>query len=153
MSDGLGYVCGLAWAGILLAVGFAAGKWNERRHRRELKAAESELSGILLTDLRQLPANWQVQSPLLVSGAVVLATDYFRNFVFAWIKLFGGRIGVYEELMQRARREAVVRMLRQAQDHGANAVWNVRFESVTLQGQKKAAGIEVLAYGTALFVR
>ena len=56
--------------------------------------------------------------------------------------------------MERARREAVVRMLRQAQEHGANVVWNVRIETSTIQGKQKgkSAGVEVMAYGTAMKV-
>ena len=57
--------------------------------------------------------------------------------------------------MERARRQALVRMLRQAQQFGANVVWNVRIETSTIQGKQegKSGGVEVMAYGTAMKVR
>jgi len=61
----------------------------------------------------------------------------------------------YEALVERSRREAIVRMLREAQAAGANVIWNVRLETATIQGkqQGKSGGIEVLAYGTAMRAR
>ncbi len=54
--------------------------------------------------------------------------------------------------MERARREAIVRMTEQAQSAGCNMVWNVRLETCTIGGKenRKAAGVEVIAYGTAM---
>ena len=54
----------------------------------------------------------------------------------------------YTELMTEARREAVARMLSQAEALGANAVVNVRF--TTSQVANGAA--ELYAYGTAVVV-
>ena len=50
------------------------------------------------------------------------------------------------------REEAIVRMLREARGQGANVVWNVRIATSTIAGQRQAAGVEVLAYGTAMRV-
>jgi uncharacterized protein YbjQ (UPF0145 family) len=58
----------------------------------------------------------------------------------------------YESLVDRARREAILRMKEQAIERGAVVVTNVRIETSSIsKGQGKAIGsIEVLAYGTSV---
>jgi uncharacterized protein YbjQ (UPF0145 family) len=148
------YLFGLAVLVVLLVAGGVVGSANEAAHFRRLDAEEQELAHILMSDMKRLPDNWQATDMRLVTGDVVIATDYFKVFVAGLRNLFGGRIRGYEKLMERARREAVVRMLRQAQAAGANAVWNVRLATSTIQGkqQGKSAGVEVMAYGTAFRV-
>ena len=55
--------------------------------------------------------------------------------------------------MERARREAVCRMMREAHDHGAVAVVNVRVETSNIgavRRKKISPMVEVIAYGTAI---
>jgi len=139
---------------MFLAVAFAIGSSIERAHFRRLEAAERELAGVMISDMKRLPANWRPSQPVLVAGEAVIATDRFKVFTAAIRNLFGGRVRGYETLVERARREAIVRMLRQAQQLQANVVWNVRIETTTIQGKQanQAGGIEVLAYGTAMHV-
>jgi len=99
--------------------------------------------------VRAFLARWEGEDTLAgltVSGAGL--AEHERN-------LFGGGVPGYERLMERARRQALVRMLWQAQEYGANAVWNVRLETSTIQGKREgqSGGVEVLAYGTAMKVR
>ena len=145
---------GLILVAALLIVGFVVGRSVEAAHFRRLAVAEEGLSDILLSDMKRLPANWKAADPVLVVGAVVIATDYFKVFASSIRGLFGGRLRSYEALAERARREAVVRMLQDARHAGANVVWCVRIETSTIQGkqQGKSAGVEVMAYGTAMKV-
>jgi len=66
----------------------------------------------------------------------------------------GGRITMYEDMLDRARREALLRLLEQAQHAGAKQVHNVRFEysrvGSSSQGASVGGGAEILAYGTAV---
>lgn len=137
---------------VLLLLGLIVGGAVESAHFRRLDRWEQDLSSIMMSNMKHLPPNWRVSEPVLVCGEAVMATDYFKVFAAGLRNLFGGRVRGYERLMERARREAIVRMLRQAQHTGANVVWNVRLETSTIQGkqQKKSGGVEVLAYGTAL---
>ncbi len=136
----------------LLVAGLLIGGAVERAHLRRLDRREEELSGIMVSDMRWLPAGWQVDDGHLVVGEAVIATDYFKVFVAGLKNLFGGRVRSYETLVDRARREALVRMLDQARAAGCNVVWSVRVETATIQGkqQGKSGGIEVMAYGTAM---
>jgi len=152
MTEVTGVIIGLLSTMSLLVLGLVIGSWIESAHFRSLAEREQSLTHILVSDLKRLPDNWRATDPVLVTGEVVIATDYFKVFVASLRNLFGGRVRSYETLVERARREAIVRMLQQVQTAGANAVWNVRIETSTIQGkqQGKSGGIEVLAYGTAI---
>jgi uncharacterized protein YbjQ (UPF0145 family) len=64
--------------------------------------------------------------------------------------IFGGKLGMYDSLLARARREAIIRMMRDADAIGADAIYNVRVEFSAIGAQPQAiAGAELLAYGTA----
>ncbi len=145
---------GIILVAVLLIVGLVVGSSVEKAHFRRLAVAEQDLSGILLSDMKRLPSNWKAADPVLVVGEVVIATDYFKVFASGIRALFGGHVRSYELLAERARREAVVRMLTHARSAGANVVWSVRIETSTIQGKKKgkSGGVEVMAYGTAMKV-
>jgi len=136
----------------LLGTGLLIGGAIERAHLRRLERREQALSDILVSDMRWLPAGWRVSEGRLVVGEAVIATDYFKVFVAGLRNLVGGRVRSYQTLVDRARREAIVRMLEQARAAGCNVVWSVRVETSTIQGkqQGKSGGVEVMAYGTTM---
>lgn len=148
-------IIGLVITVILVVVGYTFGSAKERRHFAELAAAEARYQHILVSDQKHLPIGWEASQPVLVTGSVVVATDYFKNFTAFFRNLFGGRIIGLERLVERGRREAIVRMLDQAYQHRANAVWCVRIETscIGADENKSASGIEVVAYGTAMLVQ
>ncbi|MGB5561182.1 MAG: YbjQ family protein, partial [Sedimenticolaceae bacterium] len=88
----------------------------------------------------------------LVTGSTVISVDYFKRFLAALRSLFGGRIIAYESLLDRARRESLLRMKQQAAALGASMVFNVKYETASIsKGRGNSIGsVEVLAYGTAL---
>ena len=128
------------------------GKGIELHHFKKLAEREQQLSGIMVTNLKTIPSQYANAESFLVMGSAVIATDYFKVFAAGLRTLFGGEMKSYITLMERARRQAVIRMLEQAAQQGASAVWNIRYETSTTQGQqqKKPGGVEILAYGTAL---
>ena len=88
-----------------------------------------------------------------VCGSVVVAMDSFKVFFGRLVQIFGGRIKAYETLVERARREAVLRMKEEASLNRAQMVFNVKFSTAGIV--KDAAGqpggsVEVIAYGTAI---
>jgi uncharacterized protein YbjQ (UPF0145 family) len=134
----------------LVILGLITGKIIEKRHLRRLAQKESYLREIRLSNLRNIPEELSFKRSFLVTGSVVIATDYFKVWA-AWLRgIFGGEMRTYRSLMSRARREAIVRMLEQAHKDGADSVYNIRFETMTIGGKKKAGGVEVLVYGTAV---
>ena len=66
-----------------------------------------------------------------------------------------GEIGAYETLVDRARREAVLRM--KERSRGADIIVNVRIETSaigkTAENRNTVGSIEAIAYGTAVTLR
>ncbi len=153
-SDGLDIFLQISIPLLLLLTGLVAGRAAEKRHFKRLTVQEQELAHIMVCDLNTIPENWTPEQAFLVSGSVVIANDYFKAFASSLRNIFGGRMRSYESLVERGRREAIVRMLTEARSGSANAVWNVRVETSTIQGkrQSRPGGIELIAYGTALRV-
>ncbi len=83
---------------------------------------------------------------------MVISVDYFKRSVAGLRALVGGRMKTYETLLDRARREAILRMKQQAKQLGANMVFNVKLETASIsKGAKDSIGsVEVYAYGTAM---
>lgn len=133
----------------LLAVGFFAGRINERRHYASIRAREKQYQDVLAFTFRFPPDRITPQEVFLVTGTVVISADYFKTFVAGLRNLFGGRFRSYESLMERARREALLRLKAEARRRGASLVVCVRFESTTITSGW-APSIEVVAFGTAM---
>ena len=146
-------VLGLLSSGGVLLGALVIGSWLERRHFARLAVDEAALAGIMVSDLGRVPANWTVEDSFLVAGEVAIANDRFKSWVAGWLKLFGGSLLTYESLLERARREAFVRLKRAAAAGGAHAVWNVRLTTLTLQEGRNGGGVHVMVYGTALRLR
>ena len=141
----------------LLLVGLVFGRANERRHFQDIQRRESALRDVLVFNERREPADREFCEATLVIGSVVIAEDYFKRIAAGLRGFFGGRVTVYESLMDRGRREAVLRMKEAARQHGATMVFNVRFETSSLSevysGGSPMFSAEFIAYGTALVPR
>lgn len=133
----------------LLVIGFFAGTIVERNHYASIRKREKELVDVLAFPMRFPPDRVTPQRTFLVHGTVVISSDYFKTFVAGLRNLFGGRVRTYETLMERARREALLRLKQDARRQGAKLVACVRFETTTIS-TGWAASIEVFAFGTAL---
>jgi len=139
---------------VLLAIGVFAGRANERRHYRELAAAEDDLRDIVASSERGTGEGDTFSRGALVVGSVVIAEDYFKRVAAGLKSLVGGNLRSYETLLERGRREAIVRMKQQARRLGATHVVNVRLETASLSedwsGRRPMFSAEFIAYGTAL---
>ena len=136
----------------LFIVGYGFGSYREKQHYKSIFEREETLSNIMLFESRFLPESDHVQGGALVTGHVVVSVDYFKRFVAGLRKLVGGRLRSYETLLDRGRREAVLRMKQEALELGANSVFNIKFETASIsKGSQEAIGsIEVLVYGSAI---
>ena len=139
----------------LLSAGYVFGRWNERRHFASIREREQALRELLVFSERFPPPQTAPVDCTLVAGSCVVAFDYFKTFVAGLRNLFGGRVTSYETLLDRARREALLRMKQEAVDMGATLVVNVKIDTVSVSGQNPNApgAVEVFAYGTAIVPR
>lgn len=133
----------------LLAVGFGVGRVLERKHYASIRARERLLQHVIALTTRFPPEGTVVQTAALVSGGVVVSSDYFKSFVAGFRTLVGGRFRGFESLLERARREALLRLKEAAQAQGSSLVIGVRFHTTKVSGASTPS-VEVIAYGTAL---
>ncbi len=136
---------------ILLTSGFIVGKILEKRHFASIEKREEELKHLPAISLKHpLNKNKKVKDAILVNGNVVISIDYFKKIVAALRNFFGGNIQSYETLVDRARREAVLRLKESCVD--ADEIINLRLETSSISKNAKNIGsVEVLAYGTAIY--
>lgn len=84
----------------------------------------------------------------IVRGITVRSRSLLGNIAGGFQTLFGGKLSIYVELCEKTRLEAYQHMVQHANERGANAVINMRYDANELmQGVN-----EVLAYGTAVVV-
>ena len=149
----------IQFGGPLLLIVFAyfVGSALESRHFASIIKREKELREFPVLTFESLPKDWKVGSSEMVTGSIVVSLDYFKRIIAGLRGLIGGRVKTYEPLLERARREAVLRMVEEARALGYHAVINVRLETSRLANStrdgKGTAGIEMLAFGTALRLR
>ena len=136
----------------LICVGYVAGTLIEKRHYRSIEERERDWLGLPAAPLKQIVPDEDVARAWLVQGSVVVSIDYFKSVLSALQNLVGGGVGSYETLLDRARREAVLRMKEDAA--GADMIVNARIETSSIGAKESngrgVSGVEVLAYGTAL---
>ncbi len=139
---------------ILLLLGYGAGTLAEKRHYRSIETREKELLKMAVVTAEGSFPPGKVRSATLVSGNAVISIDYFKRLLAILRNIFGGRVKSYESLVDRARREAILRMKEAAKKQGAYMVINMRLETSTIgrsANQKKQVGsVEAIAYGTAI---
>lgn len=139
---------------LLLLFGFVFGSLAEKRHFRLLIKREAEMAALPMVTSKALPARFQHCETQLVSGNVVVSIDYFKKFLAALKSLIGGRLGSYESLLERARREAILRMKEDGLKVGGKIILNVRIETASIykfaENRYAVGSVEVFAYGTAI---
>lgn len=144
----------LAVGGATLMLAWISGSILERRHLKNLLLLERGSQDVLAVTVEDVPAGWDVEACELVMGNVVISQDYFKRFAASIKGIFGGNIGVFEPLLERARREALIRMKGVAHARGYDTIMNVRIETSRMASARRdgkgTAGVEILAYGTAL---
>ncbi len=138
---------------ILLSAGYLFGKMAEKKHYRSIIERERQWMQIPTSSGRHVFAtDKEVQRVRLATGSVVISVDYFKRIVAGLRNIFGGNVQSYETLVDRARREAILRMKESCPK--ADQIINLRLETSSIsKGQKNQVGsVEVLAYGTAVYL-
>ena len=95
-------------------------------------------------------STYRIENSDFVVGSVVVSIDHFKRFIAGWKLMFGGELSTYSPLLDRGRREALLRM-KEGAPH-ADIYVNCRLETSSISsGQGNAMGtVEVLAYATAI---
>jgi len=101
---------------------------------------------MIIVNTDRVPGYRLVEVKGLVQGNTVRAKHVGRDILAGLKNVVGGELHSYTELLTESRRQAMERMMAQANQLGANAILNVRFTtSAITQG-----AAEMYAYGTAV---
>ena len=136
----------------LLFLGYIVGQWNEKRHFKSIRKREGKYKELLTYSTRNIPDISAGVECELVMGSVVVSIDYFKKVAAALRSIFGGKVISYESLLDRGRREAMLRMKENTEKKGGKAIFNVKMETASIyKGAKNQIGsVEVFCYGTAV---
>jgi uncharacterized protein YbjQ (UPF0145 family) len=150
--DGIVLLFQIGGALLLIFVGLLSGSWIERRHYRSIELREADLRNVPVNTLRELPGVGDVAGSRLVVGSVVISIDAFKQALASLQRFFGGEVTAYETLVDRARREAMLRLYDEIRP--GEVVANVRLETSPIGvGGDRITSIEVLAFATAVELR
>ncbi len=136
---------------ILLTIGYFAGRATEHRHYKSILLREKASLHLPTVTSKMLPEVDQIAKSFLVTGSCVISIDYFKRILAVLRNIIGGRMTAYETLIDRARREAILRMKYEAL--GSHIIVNTRVETASIfssASQNGIGSVEVFAYGTAI---
>jgi len=154
IAQNLGLFFNYALPLFVLMTAYFIGSVIEKRHFASIREREDNAQGFPVVSFDTMPDDWNASSSDLVTGSIVISLDYFKRVIAGLRGLVGGRIKTYEPLLERARREALLRMTESAREQGFDAIFNVRLETSRLANAsrdgKGTAGVEMLAFGTAV---
>ena len=100
---------------------------------------------MLLLNIDYIPGK-EVDALSIVKGSVVQSKNFGKDFMAGIKSLVGGEIAEYTEMLDQARQIAVERMVKDAEELGADAIINIRYASSSLM----QGAAEIIAYGTAV---
>ena len=103
---------------------------------------------MLVATTNDLPGHRIVAHLGLVRGVTVRSRSVIGNIGGSIQSIFGGKLSIYVDLAEAARKEAYELLVAHAVEMGANAILAMRYDANEIM-----EGItEVLAYGTAVRV-
>ena len=138
---------------IIVGVTYVTGTIIEKRHYKDIIKREIALikKPIINAGAKTWNSKKKIKKIELVSGEVVISGDYFKNFAATLKSFFGGRLTSFESVLDRGRREAILRMRENAKD--ANFIINAKIESVMINDyytNNSVPQCAIIAYGTAI---
>ena len=140
----------------LIALGYFAGSYAERRHYRSIREREERFLTLPAVSFRSLTEPERAERARLVAGSAVISVDYFKRVLAGLRSIVGGRIKSYESLLDRARREALLRSL--CPSSSGSYRWRQKIETTSISKgsmnrNQSVSTVEALAYGTAVYYR
>lgn len=103
---------------------------------------------MMMSTTFDLPGYKVDQQVGLCWGVLVRSVGFAKGLTGSFKSLQAGEVPQYTDVVDKAREQAVERMMEHAQQLGANAVLGVRFDSCEVAENLA----EILAYGTAVKV-
>ena len=121
---------------------------EQRKHKMSVEGFPTgeTKSNVLVLNSLEVPGREITDFLGLVQGHTIFAIWLGKDLSAIVRLVLGGELTEYTEMMGRARKVAVHRMITQAEEIGADAIINVRYTTTSVIG----SAAELLAYGTAV---
>lgn len=154
-GDSIGLIIYVVGFLLLLGLGYFVGGYVERRHFGRLEEREAANKGFIVTQLKTFPGGVAPNAapPQVFFAETVISSDYLKTFLSSVRKFFGGEMRSYHSLLERARRESLLRIIEQARTAGFDTACNLRYETADIGGatnpRKRIVTVAVLASATA----
>lgn len=103
---------------------------------------------MILVNIDHIPGKKVEKVFGIVKGSTVHSKHIGKDIMAGLRTLIGGEIEEYTQMLDEARKIAVSRMVKDAENMGANAILNIRFASASVM----QSAAELMAYGTAVYV-
>lgn len=134
----------------LIIIAIIVGTILEQRHFQSIRQREDQFAYLPTMSGKSYPSERAVAHCQVFCGSCVVSIDYFKRLLASLRMIFGGELHAYGSLLDRARREAVLRL--KAQCPEADLIVSLRIEtsSISKGGNNAVGSTEVLAYGTAI---
>ena len=135
----------------LLCLGYIVGRRRESAHYRRIHDWERKFRAQPAVTGKFHESDRPIEHTALAVGSVVISVDYFKRFVAGLRALTGGEVKSFSTLLDRARREAIIRMKQSSPN--ANVYVNLRLMTSTISGQSTSQSlgtVEVVAVATAI---
>ncbi|MFZ5966637.1 MAG: YbjQ family protein [Bacillota bacterium] len=101
---------------------------------------------MILVNSNEIAGKEIVETLSLVKGSTIRAKHIGKDIVAGLRHIVGGELKEYTEMIEEARKIATGKMVKEAEDLGADAVISVRFSTTAvMQG-----AAEIMIYGTAV---
>ncbi len=133
--------------GFCIGGGYFFGSWIEKQHYRSIRDREKSFLRLPAVTSKNLLEDRPVEKSIMVYGSVSLAIDAFKMLLSGLRSILGGRLSSTESILDRARREAILRLKEQAPD--SDIILNLRLETIFLEKNS----VEVFACGTAVYYK
>jgi len=129
------------------------GKHIEKKHFNKLKDRENATKHIIVLNTKAYNTR-EIKDGFLFTGSVVVSIDYFKAFSASIKNIFGGKINAYDTLLERARREAILRMKENGIKWNADKIINLRLVTSNIGSRSHQrngiVAVEIMAFGTGI---
>lgn len=103
---------------------------------------------MLLLTVNYVPGK-DIEALGMVKGNVVQSKNIGKDIMAGFKTIAGGEIKSYTEMLAEARQIATVKMIKEAEAMGADAIISMRFASSSVMD----GTAEIIAYGTAVKIK
>lgn len=104
---------------------------------------------MIIVNTNEIPGKEIIEAIGLVKGSTIQSKNIGKDIMAGLKTLVGGEIKEYTDMLEKARQIAIDRMVKEAEEKGADAIVNIRFAtSAIMQG-----AAELLVYGTAVKIK